>query len=461
MIDEEREFRLRPRTPRVSNDKSERIVSSSGFKLLMHYARQSRAASRQGNSGGGRMFPHRQRCAVRITYSKNAGRGQWRAHGRYLERESAAAGDAVFSVHETNVQASTSLQSWQASKDELFWKFIISPEFGDRTDLQRLTRDVMKCVEQDLGGRIEWVAVGHNSTQHPHVHVALRGKTADGGLLRLSRDYIKHGVREIAEDFCTRQLGYRTSLDTDEAERREINETRFTSLDRKIFRQGLVLGRQPNDHHIRARLIALQRMGLAAAGADGSWQVRPDAEQVLRAIQRTSDRQRTLAAHGALASDERLGNEAIDWGQMETVEGRVLVHGQEEHSGKSYLMLESTAAKVYYVPYTSEIEDARSRGGLKTNTFVRLRKGFRDGRRSSIEIEDFGNAEALLNNRELLREKVADLREKGVGPVEDGWGGWLGRYQKALCESNCVHTAERSVSETGRGKRRRASYLER
>jgi len=467
MTDEEREFRLRPPKPPVASSRSERIAWSSGYKMLMHFARQSRAASRQGFTNGRRASPHRQRCAVRITYSKNTGRGQWRAHGRYLERESAGGANPGFDAHDTNFQISTRLQSWQASNDKLLWKFIISPEFGDRADLQRLTRDLMRRVEEDLGGPIEWVAVAHHNTEHPHVHVALRGELADGSVLRLSRDYVKHGVREIAEDFCTRQLGYRTSLDAEEAERREVNATRFTSLDRTILRKA-----SPGDsgrdlaqasiekHHIQARLIALQRMGLAMKRADDTWQLRQDTEQVLRSMQRTNDRQRTLAAHGALVSDERLPIEAIDWRQLESVEGRVLVHGQEEHSGKSYLMLESTAGKVYHIPYTSEIETARSAGSLKTNSFVRLRRQVMAGQRSRIEVEDFGDAENLLNNRRLLREKVVDLKSKGVNAIEDGWGGWLGRYQKALCESDCDQALEH-IQETGRRNRRRSSPLER
>jgi len=469
MTDEEREFRLRPPKPRVPSSESERNAWSSGFQMLMHFARQSRVASRQGSSSPRRSFPHRQRCAVRITYSKNSGRGQWRAHGRYLERESAAGGaDPGFDARETDVQMSARLQGWQASKDELLWKFIISPEFGERADLQRLTRELMRSIEEDLSGPIEWAAVAHNNTEHPHVHVALRGKSANGIVLRLNRDYIKRGVREIAEDLCTRQLGYRTSLDAAEAERREINETRFTSLDRTILRKASLSDRGPvlkqasiEKHHIQARLLALQRMGLAVEGADSAWQLRPDMEQVLRAMHRTSDRQRTLAAHGALVSDERLAIEAIDWQRLECVEGRVLVHGEEEHSGKSYLMLESTAGMVYYIPYTSEIEKARSVGSLKANSFIFLQKHLRDGQRFRVEVQDFGDAEIILTNRRLLREKVADLGIKGVSPVEDGWGGWLGRYQKALCESDSDQALDRTVQEIGRGKRRRARSRER
>ena len=57
---------------------------------------------------------------------------------------------------------------------------------------------------------------------------------AIGESLRLSRDYVQHGIRSIADDLCTRQLGYRTELDAIESERREISEKRFTSIDRRF-----------------------------------------------------------------------------------------------------------------------------------------------------------------------------------------------------------------------------------
>ena len=470
MNDEEREFRLRPEKPRVSQLRRQGVALAAGFRMLLHYARQS-SARRLGSSAGGRPFPHRQRCAVRITYSKNTVRGQWRAHGRYLERESAAHGEKGFDARERDVQVSRMLQDWQANKDQLLWKFIISPEFGDRADLHRLTRDLMVRLAEDLGGSLEWVAVTHRNTEHPHVHVALRGLAADGQALRLSRDYVKRGVREIAEDLCTRQMGFRTALDAAEAERREIPETRFTSLDRAILRNaapvenGFSFTRtgetgRAQDHHVSARLIALSRMGLARRAQEGSWLLRPDTEPVLRAMQRASDRQKMLFAHGELVSDKRLPVEAVDWQQTAAVEGRVLVHGEEEHSGKNYLLLESTAAKVYYIPYTREMEERRSLGGLSTNSFVRLRKLSGDGR-LRIEIEDFGYAEAILTNRSLLREKLEALRRQGVGPTDDGWGGWLGRYQKALCEVEADRSLAGVDRQLGRQRSRRRPELER
>jgi hypothetical protein len=56
----------------------------------MHYARSSLKAGNRAPGGKGKAArPYYQRCAVRVTYLKNKIRGQWRAHGRYLARESA------------------------------------------------------------------------------------------------------------------------------------------------------------------------------------------------------------------------------------------------------------------------------------------------------------------------------------------------------------------------------------
>lgn len=288
MSDHEREFRLRPGKPKVS--RSGGGGWTSGFRTLMHYARQSRGARRYGSQTSRPSY--RQRCAVRITYCRNSARGQWRAHGRYLERENAACGDLGFDARQADIRLSTRLQSWQASRDELMWKLIISPEFGDRADLRQLTRDVMRRVEEDLGKPLEWVAVVHTNTEHPHIHVALRGADADGQTIRLSRDYVKRGVREIAEELCTRQMGFRTTLDGEQAERREIDQRRVTSLDRAILRNANHTDRglsfalapgaaRPRDHNIQARLMVLSKMGLAKSDGYGSWLLRSDTEQVL------------------------------------------------------------------------------------------------------------------------------------------------------------------------------------
>jgi hypothetical protein len=152
-------------------------------------------------------------------------------------------------------------------------------------------------------------------------------------------------------------------------------------------------------------------------------------------------------------SDERLPLEVLDIRRLTTLEGRILVHGEEESSGRSYLMLEGTDARVHHVSYTPEMEAARNRGGLRTNSFVRLRKLFTDGR-PAMEIDDLGDSEAILRNKGHLRETAQRLIRRGIVPQEDGWNGWLGRYQKALSESATALDGERPVKEKRRDRNR-------
>ena len=427
----------------------------------MHYARSSRKTGNRRTAGKGKgACPYYQRCAVRVTYLNNRTRGQWQAHGRYLARESATfendAKAVGFNREVDAIDVARQLESWQGAGDERVFKLIVSPEFGDRVELSRLTRGLIEQMEEDLGTNLEWIAVEHHNTEHPHVHIVVRGVRGDGQSLRLSRDYVQHGIRSIATDLCTRQLGYRTQRDAAEAERREITEERFTSLDRRLLRDAqeissdlgssyFAVTRNPIQaglsetvrlrmHHEVARLAVLCRMGLAESMGPNRWRVRRDFDQILRAMQRTSDRQRTLAAHGALVSDERLPMEVLDLKHVTSVEGRVLVHGQEEQSGRSYLMLEGTDAKVYFINYSREMEEARSRGELRTNSFVRLRKLSLDGA-TTLAVNDLGDADRLLTDHNHLGEKARELLKRGIMPTEGGWGGWLGKYQAALCKA--------------------------
>ena len=169
---------------------------------------------------------------------------------------------------------------------------------------------------------------GSGPLQHGASACAYRaqGIGAEGRPLRLSNNLVKQGIREIAEDFCTRQLGHRTEVDAAMAQRREVHQHRYTSLDRVIKRDAEKTGdtespfftvamgpkraglprSTPLVEHTAERLMFLQSMGLAEPTGPNTWSVRQDFENILRAMQRSADRQKMLAAHGVLMSDERL-----------------------------------------------------------------------------------------------------------------------------------------------------------
>jgi type IV secretory pathway VirD2 relaxase len=381
---------------------------------------------------------------VRVTYVGNKAAGQWKAHGRYLSRESAthrtAQRQAGFDEAQQKLDVSHQLDRWQQAGDPRLWKIILSPEFGERLDMQQLARAVMAGVEEEIGAGAEWIAVAHYNTGHPHAHIAMRGIDRQGREIRLPKEFVKHGIRQIAEEWCTQELGYRTREQALEAQRREVSETRYTSLDRIIVRANT--GAAEGTHFpvtcqgggqaqlLVARLAVLEGMGLARRVSADSWEVRRDLESVLRGMQKMADRQKTLAAGGVLPSDGRLPIEPLDHRAMDHVEGRILVHGEEEN-GRTYMMLESTDSKIYVINHTRQMQEMRNAGGLKVDTFVRLHTVL-SAERPRVAIEELGTSESILENRGYLRQTAQQLLRKGITPVEDGWNGWLGRYQRAV-----------------------------
>ena len=242
------------------------------------------------------------------------------------------------------------------------------------------------------------------------------------------------------------------------AEEREVQEHRYTSLDRTIKRRGEREGKgdaqyfhvslkshpvqkpawnKIQDQHLAARLAALHQMGLAEPMGAEQWRVRRDFQTVLKTMQLTVDRQKMLAAHGALLSDERLRLSVVDFRHMKELQGRVLLHGEEEQgtaAGRHFLLLEGTDAQIHLMFYTPEMEEARSRGNLKINHFARLQKQFVNGQ-PLLQVDDFGDANELLKNNVFLNASAQRLLRRGIIPSEDGWNGWLGSYQKALSQA--------------------------
>jgi len=99
------------------------------------------------------------------------------------------------------------------------------------------------------------------------------------------------------------------------------------------------------------------------------------------------------------------------------------------------------------------MEDARSRGQLRTNSFARLRMLPLDGT-PTLDVADLGDAEKLLTNARHLGEKARELLKRGIMPAEAGWGGWLGKYQAALCKT-AREIEERKERNTARAGERR------
>lgn len=212
--DRERPFRLNPYRPKTD--------SGSGMSPFLRKILQSVAfGQRRSYSSGGsyKSKPYMQRCAVKFSWIRQRPKGAhdrkgfWAAHGRYIARRSASGkpvAEAGFNAKVNGVGGVPEmLDGWQAAGDQRMWKLVISPEQGKRVNLTKLARKMMKQMEKDLGTKLTWVAVEHRNTEHPHVHVALRGVMENGEPLAIPPEYLKRGMRMVAEAEITRILGPR------------------------------------------------------------------------------------------------------------------------------------------------------------------------------------------------------------------------------------------------------------
>jgi hypothetical protein len=231
-----------------------------------------------------------------------------------------------------------------------------------------------------------------------------------------------------------------------EAQRREISEQRFTTLDRALQRhnsehaaeffvfcdpekaglRGPLLARE---QHLAARLARLEQMGLARSVGHREWAVRGDFERLLRAMQSSGDRQRVLAKHGAFLSDARLPIEFVSLERLTRLEGRVVAHGQDESTDRVYLMLEGTDGKVHLLYQTEEMRKARHEGKGMINAFVRIEKRFCGGV-PYVCMDDLGDAYKLVESAEF--HSMSAPTQYPANDVAATCGGWLGKYREAI-----------------------------
>jgi hypothetical protein len=488
---EEKPFRLRPRANKHAGRDEVSVWSRAGrsvMRMVRHNSRKPKASSGKGAKKTGALANRtsrvrNQRVAVRVTYAQNLTPGHWKAHGRYIARDSASQPTKDlppgFGPDGSVSDIGGTLAEWQGAKDPRLFKLIISPEFGERMDLVAHTKALMEGMGQDLGKQLDWVAVVHQNTDHPHVHVALRGISKDGQEIKLPREYIQKGIRLRAEDLATAQLGIRTEADIAEAHRREVVQRRFTPLDRAIAKQQpsnakgqdfpalanpanptLKPYQRQQEQFIANRLRALATMGLATEKAPGQWEVRGNFAEVLRTMQRTSDRQKSIAQQTSLASDPRIPLQVDDWRKLRTIEGRVLGHGEEENSGKRYMLLEGTDGKLHYLTHTPQIDNARQAGQLKPDSFVTIQRTQIDGK-IEHRLDEHGTADAILTDRAFISNRAARVNQirhhaitegpldgsTNVGPV---YGGWLGKYNSAIEQRAQELQAERATRQVER-----------
>ncbi|WP_019831186.1 relaxase/mobilization nuclease RlxS [Sphingomonas sp. PR090111-T3T-6A] len=323
--------------------------------------------------------PRARRVVVKTRYVKMAGKGARRAaaHLRYLQRDGTTRDGERGTLYGADRDvAEGKVFHERCTGDRHQFRFIVAAEDGaEYEDLKPLVRKLMTQAEQDLGTRLEWVAVDHFNTGHPHSHILLRGKDDKGGDLIIGREYLTVGLRVRATDIVNFDLGPRSEMEMARAQAREIEAERFTQIDRRLVQavdiSGLVSPTDPNGMEQAARagrLQALGRMGLAKEERRGHWRLDAELETTLRAMGRRGDIIATLNA--ALARD-RTDISPSDYAIYEprhaaTAElvGRVITTGlSDEQDDRRYSVIEATDGRAWHVDL-GELDQAPALGTI-------------------------------------------------------------------------------------------------
>jgi type IV secretory pathway VirD2 relaxase len=257
------------------------------------------------------------------------------------------------------------------------FRFIVAAEDGaEYEDLKPMVRRLMAQAEKDLETKLDWVAVDHFNTGHPHTHILLRGKDDQGKNLIMAREYIAKGLRVRATDIVNLDLGPRTDLEVMRANLPEIAQERFTGIDRRLLRaingDGLVSAhhRDGFEQSLRAgRLSTLGRMGLADEVADGRWRLSGDLEQTLRAMGRRGDIIATI--HHEMKA-RKLGVSPSDYAIYDPgaadawpIVGRIAARGlSDEQVDREYLIVETIDGRAQYVDVGSSALDYAREGSI-------------------------------------------------------------------------------------------------
>ncbi|MFG1388438.1 relaxase/mobilization nuclease domain-containing protein [Xanthobacter versatilis] len=473
----EDDFRIRP--GRISSTSAQRArpfiaqalaathraggsVSRKGTIGTNHRSRFGRGqrASVQAN----RLITSRSRGAVvKARVVRHAGRGAPLAtHLGYLRREGVTRdGEKARLFGPGTDDADQQAFAERCEDDRHHFRFIVSPDDAlEISDLKTFAHDLVGQMEKDLGTKLDWVGADHWNTEHPHVHLIVRGVREDGENLVISRDYIKEGMRDRARDLITQELGPRTDQEIRRTLERQIHAERWTNLDRQLARDSTRTGvidlaphadRQPDEFHALkvGRLRKLESLGLASQIGPGQWAMSENAEATLRELGERGDIIKRIH-HGLAergiergAANYVLAGESLD----DPVVGRLVARGlDDELKGTAYAVVDGADGRTHHI----KLPDLDAAGDGPPGSIVELRK-FDDaqGRRRvalavrsdlSVERQITATGATWLDRQAIARE-----------PVTLGGGGFGAEVRGAM-DRRAEHLIGQGLAERqGRG----------
>ncbi|MEA2918694.1 MAG: hypothetical protein QOJ15_10775 [Bradyrhizobium sp.] len=377
---------------------------------------------------------------VRLNPQRGAARGRAfvgakavDAHLRYLQRDGVTKDGEKGQVYsaERDLEDGRAFVEW-GREDRHQFRFIVSAEDGvELSDPRATTRDLMARMEADLDTKLDWIAVDHHNTGHPHTHIIVRGVTDDAKTLNIAGDYIAHGIRERASEVVTRELGRQTEPEVSRSLEREVDADRFTRLDRMLIAQqqsrnefadlrpdsDMLDSLRQNQALLIERARKLERMGLATEVEVGRWTVSPRAEPALRELGERGDIIKTM--HRALdregLAEERPFTRYV-LHRAETTDrivGRVLDKGLggDEMGERIRLVIDGVDGRVHHIEMDAFRAEEVQRGMI-----VAASSGPAGPRAADRNILAIAGKEGVYRPAEHLKQATATIDRIGGDP---------------------------------------------
>lgn len=349
-------------------------------------------------------------------------------HLKYLQREGVTKdGERGAMFDAAGDSADPGAFAERCVEDRHHFRFIVSPDDAERlADLRSYTRELMAQAEQDLGTRLDWIAIDHWNTGHPHLHVLVRGRDQEGADLVISRDYISRGLRARAGELVRLELGPRSELEVAEQLTRQAEAQRWTDLDRGLARlsgeEGLIDLRPARGargdrlHQAQvARMRRLEAMGLARPAGVGRWRLEPSAQTTLEAMGREGDVIARL--HSAMRGVGRALDPADFTLGSTAVVGRLAGRGHDDElAGSAFAVVEGTDGRLHHIA----LQDLADASDAPVGAVVELRSLERGRRvlavRSDVDLAGQIDADgATWLDRRLLDRTADPPAERGFG----------------------------------------------
>jgi type IV secretory pathway VirD2 relaxase len=283
-----------------------------GARALRQTGHISPATPKRGMGAGvraaaGLIAPGSRRVIVKARYTRIVAGdlGAARAHLKYIVRDGVTReGEPGRLYGATSDELDGAAFLDRSEKDPHQFRFVVSADEGARlADLKPFIRDLMVQMERDLDTKLDWVAVDHFNTGHPHTHIVIRGLDDKGKDLVMARDYIGHGVRARAQSLITLELGPESEVEKMQKLFNEVAQERLTRLDRSLIartKDGILVvtseqEQDPVQRTLRVgRLKTLERLGLAEERQQGVWALDAKIETKLRQLGERADKFRMM-----------------------------------------------------------------------------------------------------------------------------------------------------------------------